>query len=142
MNGGPGIAQPFQGRHIIQELCHRELVKQPEVLWKIAESGFQLPLLLLQWAAVYQDASLCRHQCGHQQLHQCGFSCAVRTQEPDQTGGLQRKIDLVQRLFSAGIGHTQILKFHLHRLASFLSGFQKEATRPIWRAFGGIVCFL
>ena len=38
-----GFAQSLEVGHIVQKLRHAQLVKQPEVLGQITQTGFQLP---------------------------------------------------------------------------------------------------
>ena len=86
MNSGLGIAQSLQGGHIVQKLRRSEFVEQAEGLGQITQTGFQQPLCLFQWAAVYQNCALGGRQSGDQELHQGGLSRAVWAKQSDQAG--------------------------------------------------------
>ena len=127
-----GFAQSLEGGHIVQKLCHGQLVKQPEVLGQIAQTGFQLPFSFRKGPSIHQNTAFCGQKRRHQQLHQSGFTRAVGPEQADQTGGAQVKAEIFQRLLSIGICLTDILNidFHIYlRSETFLpvfSGYQEE----------------
>ena len=79
-----GFAQSLEGGHIVQKLCHGQLVKQPEVLGQIAQTGFQLPFSFRKGLSIHQNTASCRQKRRHQQLHQSGFTRAVGPEQADQ----------------------------------------------------------
>ena len=88
-DGGAWRAQALQGRHVVQELRHGELVKQAEVLGQVAQLGLQPPLRPLQGLPVHLDGAGGGQQAGHQQLHQGGLARPVWAQQAHQAGGAQ-----------------------------------------------------
>ena len=124
-DGCSGVPQPLQGGHIVQELGHGELVEQPEVLGKIAQLGLQLPLRLEKGLSVHQNGAGCGEQGGHQQLHQSGLARAVWPQQADEAGRPELQTQVLQGLFSAGVGHADVLNVDFH-VIGILSAWDTE----------------
>ena len=54
------------------------------------------------------------HEGGHQELHQGGFSGPVGAKQADEAWSFQIQIEILQRLFPAGVCHTNILNIDFH----------------------------